>query len=170
MLFKDWRLLSTETVPLPFVKGRIYYLHARAWALKGYLGGTHSWSTFWSPEHNKWLVVELTDEETISYQNAKILFTRSTSTDKTEHSPIISTREPNQRWFGCEPYIVDSSLQNFTYDDIVKACREYPIDEFIMIKRNCNTFSSYLNWKLGLNLKRPFRSVGYRPAAWWTKF
>jgi hypothetical protein len=91
MLFKDWRQLDQSSVGLIFEKQYVYYLHSRAWALKGWAGGTHSWITFWSAQHNKWLVVEFTDKETIEIQHAEILYSWN-HVGYLEHSPIISNR------------------------------------------------------------------------------
>jgi hypothetical protein len=168
MFFKHWKLCDQDLVPLEFDQGRFYYIQAQAWALKGYLGGTHSYCTFWSRDHNSWMVVELTDPETVSYQNCQTFYTNVKTADPTEHSPIITNRAPNARWFGHNPYIVDSCPMTADYKDIVKACAEYPLTGFVLISQNCNTFTSYLIWKLKLNLRRPFRSVGFRSKSWWS--
>jgi hypothetical protein len=111
MFFKDWRLLDQSPVGLPFEKEYIYYVHSRAWALTGWLGGTHSWLVFWSSDHNK--------------------------------------------WFGTVPRIHDRALNTVKYSDIENACQDYPFKEFDLLKRNCNTFASYIINKLNLNITPP---------------
>lgn len=167
MFFKDWRLCDQSLVPIELDKTRFYYIQAQAWALKGYLGGTHSYCTFWSKQHGKWLVVELTDQETVDYQNCTVLFRGTIDNDKTIHAPFITDRAYNARWFGKTPYIVDSCLLTVDYQDIKQACDEYPLKEFILVSQNCNTFTSYLIWKFNLPLKRPIRSFGFKPGRWW---
>lgn len=161
MLFKDWRLLDQTPVGLVFDKKNIYYLHSRAWALKGWLGGTHSWLTFWSKEHGKQLVVELTDPETISVQKANIIYNWS-ETKFQEHSPTISDRIADAKWFGSTPVVVDVADNTLSFLQIQQACAEYPNKEFRLVDQNCNTFLSYLIYKLDLKMKRPLRSIGFK--------
>jgi hypothetical protein len=136
-------------------------MQAQAWHLKGYLGGTHSYCTFY--HDNKWLVAELTDIETLEVQNAKVIY--NGAKDK-EHAPFITDRPYNAKWFGHAPYIVDSCISP-TYDDILYTCKNYPIPEFKLLTNNCNTFTSYLITTLNLKLKRPIRSVGFKNQKWW---
>jgi hypothetical protein len=164
--FKDWRECSQDLVPLELDKSYIYYMQARAWHLKGYIGGTHSYTTFYSRKHNSWAVVEYTERETLSYQDGKTLYDGNYSSDDTEHAPYISTRSYNAQWFGSNPYVVDFTLAP-EYDEVELACKDFPYQGFDLLKLNCNTFTSYLHWKLGLHLKRPFRSVGYKNKDWW---
>ena len=121
MLFKDWRLLDQSSIGLSLEKDYAYYIHSRAWALKGWVGGTHSWITFWCNKNNKWLVVELTDKETIDVQYAKILFIRENIAYE-EKTPIISDRIPDARWFGSDPIIVSKFRNEFTIEDFIKVC------------------------------------------------
>jgi len=162
MIFKDWRDCDQTTVPLDLCQDRFYYIQAQAWHLKGYLGGTHSWFAFW---HNQWLVIELTDLETLHVQNSKAVHIPWT-TGYTDHAPYISNRPYNARWFGHRPYIVDS-CPAVSYGQLVQVANSYPFKDFKILYRNCNTFASYLIYKLGLPLKRPFRSVGFRNSSWW---
>ncbi len=147
-------------------KSFIYYIQARAWHLKGYLGGTHSYTTFFSPAHDSWCVVEYTERETLAYQDGKILYDGNTTVDDREHAPYISTRSYNAQWFGADPYIVDFALAP-TYEEVLESCKQYPLKGFKLLDVNCNTFTSYLHWNLGLHLDRPWRSVGYRNKDWW---
>jgi len=166
MLFKDWRLLDQTSVSLPLDKEYVYYIHAQAWAMKGYLGGTHSWITFWSGKHNKWLVAEKTDIETVEVQNANVLWIRD-GMGYCDKGPIISDRIPDAKWFGAIPRIVGKSKSTFKYEDIVQACEEYPIAEFKLLTQNCNTFSSYIVSTLNLDIKKPLLAYGYRRT--WTQ-
>jgi hypothetical protein len=147
---------------------QIYYIQARAWALKGYFGGTHSWTTFFSNEHNAWCVVEVTDKETLMCQDGIILYEKVISNDDTVRAPYISTRSYNAEWFGSKPSIIDS-CPTVSYDAILNACKDYPYSEFRLLDLNCNTFSSYLYWKLNLDLKQPLRSVGFKNKKYWDK-
>jgi hypothetical protein len=165
MFFKDWRLLDQSSVGLSLHKDYLYYIHSRAWALKGWLGGTHSWIAFYS--NDQWLVLELTDRETIEVQNANLLYAWS-DVGYQEHSPTISNRIPDAKWFGSTPIIVASTLNNFKYEEIVTICKNYPVKEFKLVTQNCNTFISYVIYKLGLKIKKPLRSFGFKNKFYWT--
>lgn len=161
-IFKDWRECRQDPVPsLVLNRSYFYYLHAQAWHLKGYLGGTHSYCAFYH-DHN-WMVVELTDIETLTVQRAKIIYK---GTDTHAHAPFISTRPYNARWFGHRPKIVDY-CHSIDYDKIINAVESYPIKKFRLLETNCNTFVSYLIAALNLNLRRPIRSVGFKNKYWW---
>ena len=143
MFFKDWRLCDISSVELNLDKQNIYYIHARAWAFKGLIGGTHSWFTFWSNKLNKWVVVENTDAETLYIQNGEIIHTNISGW--LEKGPFISGRDPTQKWFGADPVIVGQVTNpGLDVSDFSKACDEYPIKEFKLLTQNCNTLSSYL--------------------------
>ncbi len=164
-LFKDWRTLDKSSAELNLDKKYFYYLHARAWALKGWLGGTHSWFSFWSEEKNSWLVLELTDPETLDVQEADAIYIRNVN--YTDHSPAISNRIPDARWFGSNPIIIASTENRFTYQDIETVCKEYQFNKFNLLNDNCNTFASYVIHKLGLGFSRPFRSIGFKTSEYW---
>lgn len=164
MFFKDWRICDQSIVDFPELDtNRFYYIQSQAWALKGYLGGTHSYCTFY--HDNKWMVAEITDMETLDIQNAMVVYN---DTESEEKGPFISDRLYNAKWFGHAPYIVDSCISP-QYDDILEACRNYPIKKFKLLTDNCNTFTSYLIAKLNLRLKRPIRSVGFKNRKWWKR-
>ena len=165
-LFKDWRICSQDLKHMPLDPSRFYYIQAQAWALKGYAGGTHSWCTFY--ESNKWLVIELTDRETLSIQKANIIYDGPAIHDQ-DHAPFITDRPYNAQWFGHDPFIVDSCPMTVSYSDILYCAKQYPIRDFVLINQNCNTFTSYLIWKLNLNLHRPLRSIGFKNKKWWQK-
>lgn len=165
-MFKDWRHCSQDLVHLNLKKDRFYYIQAQAWHLKGYLLGTHSYSVMWNNLYNKFLVIELTDVETLRHQKCNILYLGKETSDKSKHIVGISDRPYNAQWFGNNPYIVDSDIA-VDYKDIYSAVMQYPINKFKLLTQNCNTFTSYLHWKLELDIKRPIRSVGYKNKSWW---
>lgn len=167
-IFQDWRILDQSPVGLYFDKRYIYYIHSRAWALKGWLGGTHSWFTFWSEIHERWLVLELTDTETINVQNASIYWIRD-NVEYREHSPVISNRINDAKWFGSIPTIVGKAKLQVLYSDIERACAMYPHTQFDLIGHNCNTFASYILYKLNLEIPRPLRSIGFKNSRYWEK-
>lgn len=167
--FTDWRELDQSSVGLTFNKNYIHCVHARAWALKGWLGGTHSWHVFWSEQHNKWLTVELTDRETINIQKANILWIRD-NVGYSELGPIISDRVPDGKWFGATPCIVGKAIKTFDFGDVVWACNNYPIAKSNVIKYNCNTFSSYLINQLDISIKMPLRSIGSKNKKFWNEY
>ena len=165
--FKDWRECSQDPITLRLDLGEIHYIHAKAWHLKGYLGGTHSWLTFWDEKRKQWLVLELNDKETLEVQGGEIIYDGSLTSDITERAPFITTRNPTHQWFGGNPKIIDRCYLPFQLDHIIKIISSYPLRDFKLISQNCNTFTSYVIWKLNLDLKRPFRSVGFRNKEWW---
>lgn len=168
MIFKHWKYCSQNLIPLAVDESRIYYIQSQAWALKGYLGGTHSLLAFFSDQHDVWCVVEYTDRETLHYQDGQILYDKDINTDDISRSPYISTRSYNAEWFGHRPYIVDS-CPTVSYKSVLSACEDFPYNEFRLLDLNCNTFTSYMCWKLNLDLKRPIRSIGFRNKKYWTK-
>lgn len=168
MIFRDWRYCDISTVPLDLDKKYIYYLHARAWGLKGLVGATHSWFAVWSAKLDRWLVIENTDAETVGVQKAHVLHTETASW--IEKGPFISDRDPRQKWFGGPPKIVGKiSNPGLDVDQLIGFCKNYPIKEFDLLTKNCHTFSSYFILVAGLDLKRPFRSTGFRSPAWWKR-
>ena len=166
MFFKDWRLCDISSVELYLNKEYIYYIHARAWAFKGLIGGTHSWIAVWSKKLNKWLVVENTDAETVNIQGGNII--HSNVPGWLEKGPFITDRDPTQKWFGGDPIIIGQVVNpGIDVNELVDACVKYPIKEFKLLNQNCNTFCSYLILTFNLPLQRPFRSVGFRSKKWW---
>lgn len=167
MFFQDWRVCDTSVVHMDLNKDYLYYFHAKAWGFKGLIGGTHSWMTFWSSGHQKWLVIEITDAETIHVQDAEVVYSHSSAWQ--EQAVFISDRSPLQRWFGATPKIIARQRHYYNLEDFKSIVDQYPIKKFVLYTRNCNTFSSYLIAKLNLNFSRPFRSVGFRSRKWWCK-
>lgn len=161
MIFKDWKDCSQDEVNLDMEHRGVYYIHAQAWHIKGYLGGRHSWLAFYSRLHRDFLVCEYTTKETLIVQDAiTILYDGSTTSDITEHAPFISLRKPNTQWFGHDPKVVASSYQRLNYRDVEAACMEYPRDEFNLLTWNCNTFTSFMLKKLGIDIKPPLLAIG----------
>lgn len=168
-LFKDWRECDQSCVVLPLQREKVYYIQARAWHFKGYLGGTHSWITLWSNEYNEFVTIELSDRETLKHQGARILLDSNKTNDDGKHSPVISARKYNSKWFGAKPAIVSESYAYVSYKQLADICNSYPISEYRTLTRNCNTFISYVIFKLNLNIRRPVRSVGFKNKQWWEK-
>lgn len=163
-MFKHWKECSQDLVPMDLQYYGVYIISAQAWHLKGYLGGKHTWLAF---KDKEWLVTELTTRDTLHTQDALILYDGAPINDDEAHAPFISMRDPNRQWFGHDPevtwiypYIIDS-------DKIIQACKEYPFaNEFNLLSKNCNTFISYLVWKLGIDM-RGKKNFGYKSERWW---
>ena len=164
-MFKHWKELDISPVNLNLNREYTYYIQSRAWGLKGWLGGTHPWMTFFSKSQQQWLVVELTDQETVEFQKGHIYF--QGLKDLYAMTPIISSRDPEQMWFSAIPKIVDQKKTNFDVEDVRRVCASYPYQQYRLLTRNCNTFFSYLNYILQTDFRRPLRSVGYRETFWW---
>jgi hypothetical protein len=170
MFFKDWRECSQDILPLNLNKKRFYYIQAQACYLKGYFGGTHSYCTFWDRNYKKWLVIEKTKMETLLHQNCDVVYCGIDSKELNNPMPYISTRIPNAQWFGHNPYVVDSCINTIQLKELIEVCKEYPYKEFNLLTRNCNTFTSFLIWKLNLKLKKPFKSFGFKTKSHWKKY
>lgn len=168
MLFKDWRLCPQNLVDIKLEKNKFYYMQARAWHLKGYMGGTHSYSVVYSEHHQKFLVVELSDYETVQHQNCNIIYMGKETIDRSKHCVLVTDRAFNAQWFGSNPYIVDS-CHGINYSDVMGVLDSYPINEFKLIGANCNTFTSYLHYILNCNVQIPLKSIGYKTKTWWRK-
>ena len=173
MVFKHWSQCTQDVVFLELDTNKLYYLHAQAWHLKGYLGGTHSWLAFW--HRDRWLTVELSDRETLScqrsYDNKPVTIYNDPGTvDIQTRAPFISDRITNAQWFGHNPRIVDSCYYSGGLKDIQSTVDQYPIKDFNIISKNCNTFTSYMIYKLCLPLRRPVFSYGFKGTKQWTKY
>jgi len=167
MIFKDWKECDiSQDLNLILDPSKSYYLQAQAWHLKGYLGGTHSYFACHDPSRNTWFVAEITDRETLDVQGHNAIY--AGTMDYYEKAPYITNRVYNSKWFGHRPYIVDSCAA-VNFSDLLYVTKKYPINEFKLLKTNCNTFLSYLIWKLDLDLKRPIRSIGFKNRQWWNK-
>ena len=169
MFFKDWRECDQSLVDLTFDKGCIYYVHAQAWHLKGYLGGRHSYITWWSTDQKCQLVVEYTDKETLDVQNANIIY--EGRKEYSLHAPFISDRAANARWFGHDPIVKGICSKGIIKDeDFVTACKLYPnaLKDFDLLKNNCNTFTSYLLYKMRLEISQPHPAIGYKSRQRWS--
>jgi hypothetical protein len=168
-MFRDWRHCNQSLVDMSFHKDVVYYVHARAWHLKGYLGGRHSYITWYSKDHGQQLVVEYTDRETLDVQDADIIYS---GTDEYQtHAPFISNRKPNAHWFGGRPIIKGAcGLFPHQYSEFENACRTYPNanKEFNLLTNNCNTFTSYLLYKMKLEIEQPHPAIGYKSRQRWS--
>ena len=161
-VFGDWRGLSCRSAGLELDISKVYYWHGKAHGLKGLLGGTHGHLSFFD---DRWFTVEITDEETLEYQDCEIIYRNTNEYQK--RGVFISTRQPDQLWFGNKVTIVDNCYQNLRLLTVIDACDRYPQWEFDMVRRNCNTFVSFMIYWLGLDLKKPFISVGFKSLAYW---
>lgn len=167
MIFKDWRLCDiSQDLNLILDTDKSYYLHAKAWHLKGWLGGTHSFFACYDQLRTTWFVAEITDRETLDVQGHNAIY--SGTSDYYERAPYITNRLYNTKWFGNKVKIVDS-CPAVDFSDLLYITKSYPIKEFDLLKNNCNTFLSYIIWKLNLPLKRPIRSIGFKSTQWWNK-
>lgn len=168
MIFSDWRKADISEVLMALDNDYVYFLHSRAWGLKGYLGGTHSWLAFWCHENKKWMVAEVSDRETVDVQGAR------TYCAGTEHysdkTPILSDRSPRQKWFNAYPSIVAKERRRITIQQASAVIRSYPFSQYKLLHRNCNTFFSYLVYELDLHFQKPLVSVGFRPKKFWRKW
>lgn len=169
MIFKHWKELPITPVQLDLNQDHFHYIQARAWGLKGWLGGTHSWFTFWCQNRREWLVLELTDKETLDYQSAEVIF--AGSNDYLERAPFISNRDPRQQWFGAKPTLIDSIELRPNLSYIEKLNHNYPFPLYKLLTQNCNTYTSYLYHHLDLKqMNLPLRKVGHRGSRFWQKF
>ena len=160
-MITDWRLASQESVELNLSTEYMYHIHSVSCGVKGLIGGTHSYLTFFSRQHDKWLVVEVTDLETLEIQNASVLYCKKDRPGYQEKTVYISDRKNDARWFGHKPSIVDKASTVPKLYDIIVACDAYIHDDFDLIKKNCNTLVSYLIYYFNLDMHRPIRSIGY---------
>jgi hypothetical protein len=169
-MFKHWKKCSQEYRPMDLSYDGFYYINAQAWHIKGYLGGRHSWCAF---KHNdRWLTVELTTRETLDVQKAEIILTSDRHAPYDAHRPFISTRAPNRQWFGHDPHVQWIHPYRVKFNDVVDACYEYPHQkEFNLLTKNCNTFTSFLLWKLKVDARIPtWLQYGWKSAKYWDMY
>lgn len=159
-VFGQWYEKSTEVV-IKLNPG-IHLLSARAFGLKGYIGGQHSWVAQVGLDGQQH-VFELTDAETLSVQGAT---TCSSFTEPSFLAPFYkviyaSDRAAGQRWFGAKPTVWKSWRPELSYLDVVELVTEYPHHgEFHVLGKNCNTFSSWLTWRISELLGDRFKMTG----------
>lgn len=161
MMLKHWKECSQDIIPMDLQYGGVYIINAQAWHLKGYLGGKHTWLAF---KDKEWMVAELTTRETLNEQDAAILYDGAFAND--DHGPFISTREPNRQWFGHDPHVVWIHPYTIDRQQVFDVCKQYPIKEFKLLSQNCNTFISYLVWRLNIDM-RGRKNYGYKSIGWW---
>jgi hypothetical protein len=170
-LFGDWREKSVATCGYLDIPG-IYLMAARAFGLKGYLGGLHSWIVQVSASGVQ-TVVEITDLETLEYQGVKTHEHYREQPGYTERMVVKTSRDGFQRWFGAEPKILDFTPIGHDLD-LSALCRCYPHlrDEFQLLDLNCNTFVSWVVYHLslsGISLKFA-KTFGTKNNKYWEKF
>jgi hypothetical protein len=169
-MFKHWKECSQDLVPMDLSYNGLYYIKAQAWHIKGYLGGNHSWCAF--KKDSQWLVVELTTRETLNVQSANVIHTTDRHAPYDGHRPFISDRAPNAQWFGHDPVVEWIYPYNVNYADVVNACYSYPHQhEFNNVNKNCNTFTSFLLWKLNIDARRnTWKEYGWKSAKYWDMY
>lgn len=151
LLLGRWQSRSIEKLvdfPLP----GIYLLKARTFGFKGFIGGTHSWIVHVDMD-NRCLVAEVTNLETLKVQGATVIETVRKPINDREHLVFLSNREGGQKWFGAKPkskYLGDISKIDFR-----NMIANYPLSQnvFNVLNANCNTFSSWIIYKLGFTPK-----------------
>lgn len=169
----DWRDYSTDETGM--LGDGIYFTSAKAFGLKGYLGGVHSWLTY--VKRGKHTVIETTDRETLIVQRAKKIIPLSPVENDEQKTVFISDRNGTQQWFGMKPVyweILPTNLISLkTIEDIAKS---YPYlgHEFDLFKLNCNTFMSWLHYRVEQHVDMKLNrlknvSLGGRSAAYWSK-
>jgi hypothetical protein len=141
----------------------VYFFSANAFGLKGRLpGGKHSWCSI--KENNSWTTLEITDIETIEFQEANIL--ECSSYDKYAKQVIVSDRNPGTMWFGSAPSIISYS-KNIGDLLLNKEIFPYKALDIKLYKNNCNTYLSYLLWTANVDLKLKY--IGFKSYTHWDK-
>lgn len=170
MIFKHWKECTQELRPMDLSYNGLYYIKAQAWHIKGYLGGNHSWCGF---KHNdRWLVVELTTRETVDVQSCSVILDSNRHAAYDAHRPMITTRAPNMQWFGHDPKVEWIYPYEVKLNDVIDACYEYPHQkEFNLLTKNCNTFTSFLLWKLKIEPRTAtWMEYGWKSAKYWDMY
>lgn len=145
----------------------LYFQAARAFGLKGLLGGTHSWLTHIADDL-KHTVIEVTTIETLHVQGSSFYKSfRDTPNyliDPELHQVFVSNRNGSQRWFGHDPKI--TYLGPMELDVLLSWSELYPHihDTFRVLTTNCNTFTSWILHLMGVEL---WAGIG---AKTWSKY
>lgn len=148
----DTKILSGITSPATI------FLSAKSHGIKGNVpGARHTWVTSFNVS---WLTTEVTDIKTITHLNGNIQY--ALYNEQNISQVIISDRISSKKWFNNKPRI--DYITN--YVDLTDIVKSYPCNKDInLIKNNCNTFISYIAWKL--KIKYPYRYIGYKPTTFW---
>lgn len=163
--WNNWRNASiAKTNIVDNAKDGIYFFSANAFGLKGKLpGGKHSWAAIRAG--SSWFTIEITDIETIEFQNANIVF--SQNSDKYASQVIISDRDPSTMWFGNKPEVLHYSSKVFDFTSNMMYF-PYPGKNIKLYKNNCNTYLSYLLW--ASNSRKHFKYIGFKQYNYWNKY
>lgn len=139
--YGDWRTKDISPTHIPNLRFGAHILYAKAFGLKGSLGGRHSWLVYSEPEKHH--VFEITDQETLELQASEYKM-------HTRHKGSImgvfqSNREPTQKWFGNNPRFL-TSIPGLTLADCVRLAETYPLANrrYDLVRANCNTFISWV--------------------------
>jgi hypothetical protein len=149
-----------------FNVGGLYFLNARTFGLKGFLGGSHSWITFVSDDLLTHTVIEVTDVESLHIQGATSITEFGLFTGPTEKQVIMSNRDGGQLWFGEQPSVTYIGPSNI--DVLLKWTTSYPLitQRFSLFNANCNTYTSWILHLLGMNL---WTGIGCKSTLKWAK-
>lgn len=146
-----WQTKSVEKV-VDFTQVGVYLLRARTFGFKGLIGGTHSWIVHVDMDGNC-LVAEVTDLETLKLQGATMIEAVRKPTSDQEQLVFLSNREGGQKWFGASPRVrYLGGVNKTTFRNMIAT---YPLADhvFHVLNANCNTFSSWIIYKLGFTPK-----------------
>ena len=164
-LFGRWQDKSIKQF-VSFEAPGLYFLNARTFGLKGWLGGTHSWLTHVSYDGSH-TVIEVTNFEALHVQKATKIDSFRDSVSQNDQHVIVSNRNGGQLWFGNKPLII-TYLGDITLDSILDWVVSYPLlkTSFGILRVNCNTFTS---WMLHLLNVKMWTGIGARSQANWQK-
>jgi hypothetical protein len=113
------------------------------------------------------LVAEVTDLETLYVQGATKF--KAMRNPKSNHELIVflSNRNGGQLWFGSMPKIF--YLGNMTRQSFIELIDSYPLanNTFHVLNTNCNTFSSWICYKLEIIPKNI--GIGSKTKDRWTQ-
>ena len=161
----DWRFadISKTDILDKATRWETYVLSAPAWGLKGKIpGGRHSWIAKLTHD-GLWRTVEITDLETLQYQNAIPIHYKYA--DPYSRQLIVSDRHPATMWFGNRPRV--DAVFDTTFIPF-KQLDEYPLNKDInLLTNNCNTFVSYMAWMNFWELDLPY--IGFKQPEYWEK-
>lgn len=145
-VYGDWRTKDISETYLSDLTAGAHILSARAFGLKGHLGGYHTWLAFVDADSHT--VFEITDVETVLIQANKHIvysFHRDSSL-----ALIKSNRRATQKWFGSNPEKLVSlpTLTLLQCEHLVETYKSHVLDSrYHLLKNNCNTFVSWVLYK-----------------------
>lgn len=164
-VFGRWQDQSVAKV-VDFKVPGLYFLNARTYGFKGWVGGSHSWLVHVDQDY-KQTVLEVTSYETLRVQGASDITGFKEYTDEVEQQVLVSNREGGQMWFGHRPRVV-VYLGPLVADTVLDWTKNYPLlrGSFSILQANCNTFTSWIMSLLGVEL---WTGIGAKSPAKWQK-